>query len=632
MARLIVIDGPDLGNEYELERPDSGELANVILGRDPRVEVPLQDSAISREHCRVEISPGGCRLVDLGSRNKTFLNGDPVEQSWLKDGDLLVIGDSELRFEDEAQLVEVGGVASTIIKEIEPCAGSPSRIIGRLANPTNGATETDENADAIRDTISGMERIVELSRRIAGATSSADLFDDIFATVVDTIRADHGAFLVRDGKRWVARAQSKGPEALEAKFLASLAVVQRVADEGKALLSTSEDDGTTKGAGRKNAAAAPLYSVAVPVLGGEKVTGILYFDRRAIDEPFSEDVLEYLQIIAEPLGGVLERLDEQVRLIDENRNLMRSISETRRIIGSSEPMREVLDFIRRAAPTPMTVLIQGETGTGKELVSSALHYGSPRRGRPFVAINCAALPENLIESELFGHERGAFTGAVARKKGRFELANGGTVFLDELGEMTLACQAKLLRLLEEKRFERVGGVDPVEVDVRIIAATNKDLLEEVEKKEFREDLYYRLGVLQVKLPPLRERPDDIVPLAEHFLAAHAEGGRPKKISASAEKKLMRYSWPGNVRQLRNVVESALVLGDSREIKPDDLILPERKASAGNGEAWEPISLQELEKRHVLRTLEHTKGNKKRASELLGIERCTLYSKLKNYEV
>jgi Nif-specific regulatory protein len=626
MARLIVIDGPDLGNEYELERSEDGQASQVIVGRDPRAAVPLQDNAVSREHCRVELSSAGCRLVDLGSRNRTFLNGDPVESSWMRDGDVVVIGDSELRFEDDAPPVEMNGIASTIIKALPTAQGGPSRLIGRLAEARD-----DPNTDQrqLKNALSSMEKALELSAKIAGASSMFELFEQFFDTMAPALDADHGAFLVREGKHWIAKAQSTA-ERTDPRVHASLTVVERAAVERNAILSSADGKGTAEGQDG-NGETSNEHAVAAAVICGDEVAGVVYFNRRERQTPFSEDDLELLRVAAEPVGAVLARLNEQSRLLDENRNLMRSISEARKIIGDSAPIQAVLDFIRRAAPTPMTVLIQGETGTGKDLVASALHYGSPRRGKPFVAINCAALPENLIESELFGHERGSFTGAVARKKGRFELADGGTVFLDELGELTLACQAKLLRLLEERSFERVGGVESIEVDVRIIAATNKDLPAEVEKKTFREDLYYRLGVLTVIVPPLRERTEDIQMLAEHFLALHAEGGRPKKLAASAEKKLMKYGWPGNVRQLRNAIESALVLGEGREIRADDLVLPERSTSASAG-SWEPISLQKLEKSHVLRVLEFTKGNKKRAAEILGIERCTLYSKLKNYEV
>jgi Nif-specific regulatory protein len=258
-----------------------------------------------------------------------------------------------------------------------------------------------------------------------------------------------------------------------------------------------------------------------------------------------------------------------------------------------------------------------------------------------VAINCAALPENLVESELFGHERGAFTGAVARRKGRFEQATTGTVFLDEVGELSLACQAKLLRLLEERKVERVGGTEPIPIDVRVIAATNRDLHGAVGEGSFREDLFYRLSVLNLRLPPLRERLEDIPLLAEHFLAGSATA---KRLSKAAAEKLLSYSWPGNIRQLRNVLESAVVLGQGPEIEPEELVLPPaprgrggtpassapETAALAEAESWQPESLEALERRHIERVLKHTGGNKKRAAEILGIERCTLYAKIKSY--
>jgi transcriptional regulator with PAS, ATPase and Fis domain len=281
----------------------------------------------------------------------------------------------------------------------------------------------------------------------------------------------------------------------------------------------------------------------------------------------------------------------------------------------------------------LTVLIRGETGTGKELVASAIHYQSPRQGKAFVAINCAAIPDNLVESELFGYEKGAFTGAQSRKLGRFELANGGTIFLDELGELSLSCQAKLLRLIEEQQFERVGGTESISVNVRIIAATNKDLPTAVTRGEFREDLFYRLNVLMVELPPLREHPDDVLELVHHFLGDIGFGSGKTALATDAEQKLREYHWPGNVRQLRNVIESAVVLGDGETIRAADLIFAETsKSEANHGWSWKPESLEEVQKKHIRKVLEYTGGNKKKAAEILGIERCTLYSKLKAFDI
>ena len=627
MARLTVVDGPDLGNEYEVDLASSAAgTQSFVIGRDASASVTLNDTAVSREHFRIERSLRGFRLLDLGSRNKTFVNGDPVEVIMLHDSDVVRVGDTELRFEEDGSEVEHSDAASTIIKEVD--VEHPDRDV--FMQKVKAASGEQDRRKTLESLLSRLQGILDLSGRITETRSIPELLEKFLAEVLPALEASHGAFLVRENRRWIARSSSGEDSTGEGTLKASLSIVEKATKEKKAILSenTVEDDRFRKG---DSIVQEDIRSaLAVPVFSRGKVSGVIYVDRRGSSRPFSDSELALLQSAAEPLGGLLRRLEEQDRLVDENRNLLRSLTENKRIIGTSKEMRDVLDFIQRAAPTNMTVLIQGETGTGKELVASAVHYNSPRRGRPFVAINCAALPENLVESELFGHERGAFTGAVSRKKGRFELADTGTVFLDEVGELSLTCQAKLLRLLEERYFERVGGTESVRVDVRILAASNKDLLEAVSRSEFREDLYYRLNVLNVRLPPLRKRPDDIPLLVQHFFEGCAASGHPKKLSKVAEKKLHQYTWPGNIRQLRNVIESACVLAKGEAIQPEDLVLPEKLRSSG-GEAWEPISLQQLERGHVLKVLEHTGGNKKRAAEILGIERCTLYSKLKNYD-
>jgi transcriptional regulator with PAS, ATPase and Fis domain len=279
------------------------------------------------------------------------------------------------------------------------------------------------------------------------------------------------------------------------------------------------------------------------------------------------------------------------------------------------------------------VLIRGETGTGKGLVASAIHYASPRAGKPFVEINCAAIPEQLLESELFGHEKGAFTGALSQKKGRFEAADGGTVFLDEIGELSAGCQAKVLRLIEERRFERVGGTRSFEVDVRILAATNRDLAKAVSEGAFREDLYWRLDVLHIELPPLRDRPEDVPLLADYFLRQLISARNIQlELSPEACEALQQHSWPGNVRQLRNVIENAVIMARGPVIMPEDLRLVDLggRGTQAAEKRWEPQSLESLEKEHILRVMQWTKGNKSKAAEVLGIERCTLYSRLKTY--
>ena len=325
-------------------------------------------------------------------------------------------------------------------------------------------------------------------------------------------------------------------------------------------------------------------------------------------------------------------------MIIENRNLLSKIQNIgkNRIIGRSEKMAKIFDIIEHVAPTKTSVLILGENGVGKELIANMLYELSKRNDKPFIKVHCAALSESLLESELFGHEKGSFTGAIKSKKGRFELAHGGTLFLDEIGEISPQIQIKLLRVLQERSFERVGGEETVNVDVRIITATNKDLKSEVEAGRFREDLYYRLNVVQVTIPPLRERKEDIPLLISSLLTEFAKENNKiiKEITTKARTALYNYNWPGNVRELRNVLESAVVLSKNDTIDIDDLPTHVRnEAETGNILKIEiPETMQDVEKKVIIATLKLTNGNKSKASELLGLNRKTLHTKLSEYEI
>ncbi|HEX2221772.1 MAG TPA: sigma-54 dependent transcriptional regulator [Candidatus Limnocylindria bacterium] len=385
------------------------------------------------------------------------------------------------------------------------------------------------------------------------------------------------------------------------------------------------------------------------------------------------------------LLATLRRVFEHQQMASEvsalRLELGKSAAERERIVGSSKPMLEVYKTIGKVANSDATVLITGESGTGKELVAEAIHRASKRNPYPLVKVSCAALPETLLETELFGHEKGSFTGAMTQRKGRFELANKGTIFLDEIGEMTAGTQTKLLRILQEREFERIGSNTPIKVDIRVITATNRNLAEEVDKSRFREDLYYRLNVIHIHMPPLRERKDDIPLLVEHFLVKYraAPGAIPTTITEEALERLIEYDWPGNVRELENAIERAVVLsrgnpitlehlpfGDRREARNRELLAQKRRrelagadgdsldaeadgevavASAqGNGAATgEPVpdavlaragsfrkAVTELEKRLILDALERTGGNRSKAAEELGIYRRLLYAKMKEY--
>jgi len=325
---------------------------------------------------------------------------------------------------------------------------------------------------------------------------------------------------------------------------------------------------------------------------------------------------------------------QNATLADQVRRLTPSVT----MIGSSESLSRIRDVVRRVAASDVTLLITGESGTGKELVADDLIKSSNRTAKPFVKINCAALPETLLESELFGHERGAFTGAVSRQIGKFEMADGGSLFLDEVGEMSMTTQTKLLRIIQEKTFQRLGGHENIQVDVRLIAATNKDLLKEIRAGNFREDLYYRLNVIEVELPPLRERADDIPPLLEHFVRYFAEkhGKEPAKISSGAKRKLSQFSWPGNIRQLKNYVERITLLDLGKDLDADVNVLVGnsgvgKSVNAGldfGGRFDHIVSLDEAEALYIRRVLEETKGNRTHAAQILKIDPKTLRAKLK----
>ncbi|MGH2378533.1 MAG: sigma-54-dependent transcriptional regulator [Candidatus Limnocylindria bacterium] len=345
----------------------------------------------------------------------------------------------------------------------------------------------------------------------------------------------------------------------------------------------------------------------------------------------------------------LDKIDHQVSKVFEYQELaaevevlrgeISSLVQTERIVGNSPAMQEVYKTVGKVAKSDATVLVSGESGTGKELVAEALHYNSNRRAGPLVKVSCAALPETLLEAELFGHEKGSFTGAMTQRRGRFEMADKGTIFLDEIGEMSLQTQTKLLRVLQDRKIERVGSSIPIKVDLRIICATNKDLQKQVEQTKFRDDLFYRLNVIHIHMPPLRERKEDIPALVEHFLAKHrySATAQPAAISEEALRRLMEYDWPGNVRELENVVERAVVLSRGQVITSRELPFGDHEADGEDHTDDLPTersffkkSVAQFEKDLIMKALRDAVGNRSKAAEMLGIYRRLLYAKIKEY--
>jgi Nif-specific regulatory protein len=388
--------------------------------------------------------------------------------------------------------------------------------------------------------------------------------------------------------------------------------------------------------------------ILAPMRVAEKTIGFVHLYTRVDESELTAGHLEIALAVADVLAVTLDNIQRQQSLevkLKTSRSriheLEQQLGQTSEWIGPSLALKQLREQAQRVGPTHATVLIRGESGSGKELVARAIHDFSPRANGPFVALNCAALTATLLESELFGHEKGAFTGATERKLGKFEQANGGTIMLDELGEMSLEIQAKFLRVLEGKAFERVGGSKPIQVDVRVVAATNRDLEQAVEDGNFRSDLYFRLRVIELRVPSLRQRPEDILPLADYFLSQFRSrsGHGPSGFSERAHLAMKEYHWPGNVRELRNCVERAFVLSPGELAEPEDLALSYLKLPNQPPETGGPVishgyqekTIDALEQEHIHATLEYTNGQKNRAAAILGIERSTLDRKLKRFQ-
>jgi Nif-specific regulatory protein len=419
--------------------------------------------------------------------------------------------------------------------------------------------------------------------------------------------------------------------------------------EGQAVLARNVMDDSQLGSRDSKGEILATSVICAPIRREGKVIGVIHLYSTDSGRPTDPDDLEFTLAVADTVAVALENLSRQQELAenlnqirDENVQLRERLGAESEIVGASEVMNQVAREIARAAPSRATVLIRGESGVGKELVARAVHFSSPRRKGPFVCLNCAALSETLLESELFGHEKGAFTGATERKIGKFEAADKGTLMLDEIGEMNPKTQAKFLRVLEGHPFERVGGSEAITVDVRAIAATNRDLEKDVAEGTFRRDLYFRLHVLEIVVPALRKRPEDIPELAEYFLHRFVTetGSKIKGFTPRAMEELLRYRWPGNVRELKNVIERAVVLTRSQYIDHDDLVLTRLRTagdtdsglSDGEDARSEPASLADIERQHILETLNQTGWNKSRTAIILGIERSTLDRKIRRYEL
>ncbi len=613
---LVFLNGPDPGGEIRLEAFDG----DYTAGRDPGCRLHLDDGQASRMHARIWHEGDSWRIEDCDSRNGTTVNSRVIQRAVLQPGDLIRIGERMMVFCREQQ---VAGSADVMPAHLT----DNTRVRRILGAEKRRMADAPLGSDSTTGSMRKLAHLYRLSKELHRVDDLKSLVTKTIVAVKQGVGAEVARVCIQgvDGRLQThANELPGGPQRQSAHFLSNWVVERDEAlliDVNENLARNGEDDSVEQGT-----------AIGVPIPGRTRPRGAIECFHADRGEQFGVADLEFMIAVAQQFGMALENLEYRERIEQSNRQLRSKLERsTTRLLGESPPVRRLLEQISRVAPTDSTILTLGESGAGKEVVAQTIHQLSNRSEGPCVAVNCAAFSESLLESELFGHEKGAFTGADSRRQGQFERANLGTIFLDEVGEMSAACQAKLLRLLEGQPFERLGGNVPIKVDVRIVAATNRDLQGMIRDGRFREDLWYRLRVIELNIPPLRARGDDIILLGTHFLERFRSemGHGPSRFAPETTEAMLQYSWPGNVRELKNAVERAMVLGAGDEIRPDDLGLA---GSTGKARR-EPklLTLADAERRHIERVLDSVDGNKTKACKVLGIGRATLYNKLTRHD-
>jgi len=637
--RLIAISGSRKGTTFAITNDET------LVGREASNAIHLNDPSVSRKHClirRESAQPANTEgadlsgqasadqsaqsestysftLVDLESYNGTFVNGMPVREQKLNHGDQIALGDVVLLF-----LLKAGEADSLPVELTEDNLITRSTVRLRREDavylrPEKLAEEASQSGRVARD----LSVLLGISNSIGAIRSRDELQTYLLTSIRDVIPAERQAivFADRDFENFESICGWSKLTGPDNSIKPSRTITRQVLRERVALLSNDLIDSKSP-AERASLVEANTCSVlCVPLMVFDKPLGVIYLDTSDTSTRFDENHLQLLTAIASIAAVAFENSRHVESLENENQRLQQEIKIEHKLVGESRPIRDVLQLIGKVAPADTTVSIRGESGTGKELAARAIHLNSQRSAKPFVAINCATLSETLIETELFGHEKGAFTGAIALKRGKLEVADGGTVFLDEVAELSLPIQAKLLRVLQEREFERLGGTKSIKVDVRIITATNQDLEEAIKAKSFRQDLYYRLNVVSVVMPPLRERREDIPLLANYFVSSFSKKckRRVQGISQQARACLLAYDWPGNVRELENAIERAIVMGSSELIEPDDLperILEETPTESAAAGFYQAVT--KAKKQLILNAIEQAEGNYTVAAKNLGI--------------
>jgi Nif-specific regulatory protein len=625
--QLVASSGPLKGAIFKLVEEE------VSIGRESSNRISINDLSLSRRHCCLKVEASQVKICDLDSLNGTFVNGLPVKEQFLHQGDQIKLGDSQFFFlltENEPPLtpgrvvLEEGGLVAlnTIqLRSEESLYLQPSKVQVMLL-PTERVA---------RD----LNTLLRISRAISSIRSLEALKGRLLDLILEIIPAERGAILLL-GEQTNDFASVFGRDRVSTSdrpIQVSRTVVRQILSEKVALLSNDILDRKAFSTSESLIESQIRSLLCVPLAVLEEVSGMIYLDSSDPSIRFDEGHLQLLTAIASIAAVTLETVRQVEHLDFEKKRLQNEINMNHNMIGDSPRMCEVYRVIGKSAPSDLTMLIRGESGTGKELAAREVHQRSPRADKPFVAINCATLNEALLEDELFGHEKGAFTNAIAHKKGKLEVADGGTIFLDEVAELTPLVQAKLLRVLQEREFERVGGTRPIKVDLRLITATNKDLEQAVKSGGFREDLYFRLNVIRLSMPPLRERREDIPLLAIYFTGKYSEKckRRVKGISLKARECLLRYDWPGNVRELENAMANAVVMGSTDLILPEDLpesVLESESIMASPVGRYHE-TLKETKKQLILKALEQASGNFVEGARVLGLHPNYLHRLIRN---
>ncbi len=627
--QLVALSGPGRGMTAELTE------GTFVAGRHTSNAICIPDQSVSRRHFEISFSSGQVILKDLNSRNGTFVNGLPVKNKTLEHRDVIEVGDTQLiLLLRTPPAPPATGSVSVVEGERAQDDATMTRLPVVPAGPIVQETPGRGHSTSTRQA-HDLDVLLKINNALNWIRELAPLERQLLTMIFEVIPAEKGAILLGDngaGEFQSAFGLWRG-QSSQCRVEVSRTVLQKARRDGFAVLLNSSTDRHLLSDSTSLFHSKASSVLCAPLMEADRMTGVIYLETSNPQAQFDGDHLALLTGIAGVAAGALQNVRQMEELEKENRQLIEAMRVQHNMVGESPRMEQVHSFVAKVAATDSTVLIKGESGTGKELVARAIHYLGKRAPHPFVALNCAAIPESMLEAELFGHERGAFTGAVALKRGKLEAAHGGTLFLDEIGEMDPALQAKLLRVLQSREFERLGGTSTVKVDIRIIAATNRNLEEATQAGAFRQDLYFRINVVSITLPPLRDRREDIPLLASYFVSKFSKqcGRRVRGMSPQAMEALMRYDWPGNIRELENAIERAIVMGSGGPIQledlPETLLETESTREAGTPRFHEAV--QQAKRNLILEALRESQGNFTEAARRLGLHPNYLHRLVRN---